>query len=323
MSQLLKGEKCKKVRCLVILKKLKRIKGKEEKSVSITRTWDMRRRMVEIVRSSPKKKMTEPELKQNLKSEGLLKVSYRGSIGQTYYKALNECISKGELGETAELCYMEDKKGGKRKRATRVFHYIESGEDQIKEIFADLDYNAEKREFGKELEKLPSEMISTLLNKLEGILNNYSAAPAVIDFIISAIEKEHLATEKKRLVACLSQAVKKAAEGGNKALLAKIDESVEWLKGAMDSGVVDKVTGAEILLMIKNPDGLDVLLSLLDDAHLDQYGTTPYVALIFRFVKLLPQEKERVKQELYKVLREDKGRKTIRKSAAESILRRI
>jgi len=31
MSQLLKGEKRKKVRCLVILKKLKRIKGKGKK----------------------------------------------------------------------------------------------------------------------------------------------------------------------------------------------------------------------------------------------------------------------------------------------------
>jgi len=283
----------------------------------------MRRRMVEIVRSSPKKKMTEPELKQKLESEGLLKPSIRGSIGQTYYEAVNQCISKGELGETAELCYMKNKKGRKRKRATRVFHYIESGEDWIREIFADLDYDVKKKEFGKKVEELPPETISTLLNKLEGVLNNYSAVPAVIDFIISAIENEHLATKKKTLVACLSQAVKKAVEGGNKALLAKIDENVEWLKGAMDSGALGKVTGAEILLMIKNSDGLDVLLSLLDDAHLDPYGTTPYVALVFRFVELLPQEKERVKQELYKVLQEDKGRKTIRKSAAESILRRI
>jgi len=283
----------------------------------------MKRRMVEIVRSSPKKKMTEHELQQKLKSGGLLKVSYRGSIGQTYYKALDECISGGLLGETAEIGYIKDKTGRKRKKATRVFNYIESGEDRIREIFADLDYDVKKKEFGKEFEKLPPETISTLLNKLEEVLNNYSAVPAVIDFIMSAIGEKHLATKKKTLVACLSQAVKKAAEGGNKALLAKIDESVEWLKGAMDSGAVDKVTGAEILLMIKNSDGLDVLLSLLDDARLDPYGTTPYVALVFRFVELLPQEKERVKQELYKVLREDKGRKTIRKSVAESILRRI
>jgi hypothetical protein len=284
----------------------------------------MKKRMVEIVRTSPEKQMIERELKRKLTEEGLLKPSIRGSIGQTYYNALDECVSEGLLGETAEIDYsMEDKKGRKRRRATKVFHYIESGEDRIREIFADLDYDVEKKEFGKKVEELPPEAISTLLNKLEGVLNNYSAVPAVIDFIVSAIGEEHLATKKKTLVACLSQAVKKAVEEGNKALLARVDENIEWLNGAINTGAIDKINGVRILLMLKKTGGLDLLLSLLENARFDQYDTTDYANLVFKSVKIFPQEKERIKRDLYKVLREDEGKDTSRKSAAEYILSRI
>lgn len=291
--------------------------------MSITRTRDMKRRMVEIVRTSPEKQMVERELKRKLTEEGLLKPSISGSIGQTYYKALDECVSEGLLGETAEIDYMKDKKGRKRKRATRVFHYIESREDRIREIFADLDYNVEKGEFGEELERLPSETISTLVFKLEGVLYDCSAKPAVVDFIISAIENERFAAENKRLVICFMRALGKAVEEGNKALLARVDENIEWLNGAINTGAIDKINGVRILLMLKKTGGLDLLLSLLENARFDQYDTTDYANLVFKSVKIFPHKKERIKRDLYKVLREDEGKDTSRKSAAKFILSRI
>ena len=296
---------------------------------SIVRRKDIEERVIEITRNSPEKAIVETDLREKLREEDLINKS-RKTVPYTYYMAVNQAISRGRLGESSTIT--RTKRG--RRKAVRVFRYIESPEDTFNEIFADLDYDANKKEFGKKLEKLPPEAIPILLNKLEGALNNYSAVPAVIDFIISAIGGKSLATEKiigpqafagsvETLIVCLSQAVEKAVEVGNRALLARINENVGWLKDVMDSGEVDKVTGANILLKLKNRGGLDVLLSLLGNACLNQYGTTPYVSLVFRFVELFPQEKERVKQELCKVLREDKGRKTIRKSAAESILRRI
>ena len=263
----------------------------------------LKTKILEIAEQAKDGKITEPELKKELRKDGL--ISYVPTA--TYFNAIKKLVEEGKLGKSSAIISLEvSRKEAKYRReiAVRVFNYVpREGESAIKQLLDDLGYDPEKRRFNRKLEQITHSWISARMKRLTNILEKYPPSQGVVDFFISASADERFwGTELKK---CLIHAVENATEKNVAPFLEKMNEkeTVAWLENATSMDLT-KMEIINILHKLKNSRCVDLILEDLKESDGELCGLygEKCVPLLAQVFESFPKRKSEVKLELSKIL---------------------